>query len=122
LLLGNRLLLIFGVKYAENGTGLLYVLAGSVFPVAANAFYITIMRINKTLKATILLTLLIALATLVLSLVFVPRFGIIGAGFGWLAAQTLACVYTMPKLIQILRLRQDDLIPVSILPGTGEEK
>ncbi len=42
------------------------------------------------------------------SLIFMPRLGIIGAGIGWTTAQTVACVFTMPKLARIWFYRRNN--------------
>ncbi len=101
ILLGWHLLSLFGLEYAEAGTGLLWILAGSVLPLTVNTFYITIMRVRQKLWEIILLVSVLAGLTLTICFILLPHTGIIGAGIGWAAAHTALCFYTLPKLAGI---------------------
>jgi len=87
------LLRIFGAAYAQNSSGLLQVLALSLFPVSVNQVFFTILRVQKRLKLLTALNGLIALAALLISYLLLPAMGTLGAGVGWLAGQGLAALW-----------------------------
>lgn len=86
-LLGGWLLLVFGRGYSEEGTRLLWVLALSNLPLTLNILFFNIRRIQQRMRDVLLAMGWILGMTMVLSLVLLPRFGIIGAGFAWLISQ-----------------------------------
>jgi O-antigen/teichoic acid export membrane protein len=55
-------------------------------------------RVEMRLKGVIALTAFVAIATLVLSYVLLPRMGIVGAGIAWLASQGIAALIIAPNL------------------------
>ncbi len=87
ILLGDKIMLIFGRAYSENATTLLQILALSLLPLSLNAIYFGIKRVQMKMKGVIVLSAFIAVATLVLSWVLLPRIGILGVGWAWLASQ-----------------------------------
>jgi len=86
LLIGDKVLLIFGADYAENAARLLRILAFSLIPLSINAIYFGVRRVEMKMKGVIGLTAFIAVATLVLSWVLLPRMGIFGVGVAWLSS------------------------------------
>ncbi len=106
---GNRLLTLFGEQYVPRGIELLWVLVPAVIPVSINTGYIGTLRVMRKLKEIILLTGLIAIIVIMSSLILIPRYGICGAGFGWLIGHGMACIYTLPKMLVITgkKIRRD---------------
>ena len=87
ILIGDKLLLLFAPAYAENATSLLRVLAISAVPLSLNQIYFGVKRVEMKMKSVIVLTAFIAIATLTLSWVLLPRMGILGVGVAWLSSQ-----------------------------------
>jgi len=92
LLLGDKILLFFGRAYSENATRLLWILALSALPLSINFIYFTMKRVEMDMKSVIGLNAFIAIVTMALSYVLLPRIGIIGAGISWLVAQSITAV------------------------------
>jgi O-antigen/teichoic acid export membrane protein len=87
LVMGEKLLLLFGREYAEEGARLLTILALSALPVGVNNIYFASKRVTKEIGIIFVLSVLIAGSTLVLSYVLMPHYGIAGTGIGWLVSQ-----------------------------------
>lgn len=95
LLLGDKILLLFGRAYSENATKLLWILALSALPLSLNHIYFSIKRVEKRMKSVIGLTVFIALATLGISYLLLPHMGILGAGVAWISSQGVAALMTL---------------------------
>jgi O-antigen/teichoic acid export membrane protein len=106
-LLADKLLLLFGTAYSLEGTGLLRIMCIAALPLALNSIYMSILRIQKKSIALILLTVFIAIVTLVVSYFLVPRVGIIGTGFGWLISQGVLAIFVLSRLVKLKK--QDNL-------------
>ncbi len=92
LIIADKLLLLFGASYSEEGTMLLRILVVSAFPIAINYIYLSMKRVEKKLAVLIELSAFIAMATLALSYVLLPRMGINGVGIAWLGSQGVVAV------------------------------
>jgi O-antigen/teichoic acid export membrane protein len=99
LLLGDKLLLLFGRAYSGNTISLLRLLAISALPYAINQIYFSMKRVKMQMKVVIGLSLFIAVVTLGLSWVLLPRMGIAGAGVSFLASQGIVSVGIIISLI-----------------------
>jgi len=97
-LIGDKVLLLFGRAYSENATRLLWILAVSALPQSINYIYFGVKRVQKKMKDVIWLTALIAVCTLVLSWVLLPRMGILGAGIASLISQGIAALLIVYNL------------------------
>ena len=87
-LFGGFVLRFFGGEYV-NGLSLLKLMVlGGFFVVLVN-FSITILNIQKRVKEVVVINLLKAMLFLGLSYLLIPRFGIEGAGWGWIGAYTI---------------------------------
>ncbi len=87
---GGRLLLVFGKAYSTQATELLWLLALSAFPIAVNSLYFSVRRVQNRMGHVLICVGLILTITLGLSVVLLPRVGLIGAGVAWLVAQCAA--------------------------------
>lgn len=87
LLLGDRVLLLFGKTYSAEGTRLLQLMALATLPLAVNFLFFSVRRVQRRMGAVVASTAWILAATLGLSVVLLPRVGLVGAGVAWLAAQ-----------------------------------
>jgi len=88
----DKLLLVFGGSYSDSGTTLLRILAVSTLPVAINTVYLSIKRVEKKLIILIGITAFLAVSTLALSHVLLPRIGITGVGIAWLISQGIVAL------------------------------
>jgi O-antigen/teichoic acid export membrane protein len=92
-LLGGKVLLIFGKAYSEAGTRLLWILALSALPLAVNYLYFSVRRVQQRMAGVVASAVWVLIVTLGLSVVLLPRVGLLGAGIAWFAAQaSLAAV------------------------------
>jgi O-antigen/teichoic acid export membrane protein len=110
LLLGDKLLLLFGQAYSENAANLLRILALSTIPNAVISIYFSVQRVKLKMAMVNILSLLLAVLTLGLSWVLIPGMGIAGAGLGWLAGQTVIAVGIVISLM-IKRKPKTGLLP-----------
>jgi O-antigen/teichoic acid export membrane protein len=89
LLLGDKLLLLFGQTYSENAASLLRILTLSTIPNTVISIYFSIQRVRLKMKMVMIQSLTVAIITLGLGWVLIPRMGITGAGIGWLSGQSI---------------------------------
>ncbi len=87
-LFGGKVLLIFGRVYSDAGTRLLWMLALSALPLAVNYLFFSVRRVQQRMSGVIAGTAWVLLVTLSLSIILLPKVGLLGAGFAWFAAQT----------------------------------
>lgn len=80
LLLGEKILLIFGGAYSQSATRLLWILAVSALPHSIAHVYFGVRRAQKKMKGVIGLFILQAIMILSLSYLLLPQFGILGVG------------------------------------------
>ena len=99
-LLGDKILLLFGKAYSENATELLRILAVSSIPVGLNHIYFTMRRVQKRMKGVVGLSAFIAVITMVLSYLLLPRMGILGVGVAWLIPQIMVAVVATSTLFR----------------------
>lgn len=86
--IADKVLLLFGVSYSQNGTTLLRILVFSAFPLAINYIYLSTKRVQKKLVLLIKLSGFIGIVTLALSYWLLSQIGVIGVGIAWLGSQT----------------------------------
>ncbi len=84
--LADKVLLAFGDSYFQNAVVLLRTLAAASAFVAVNNIFLGVMRVRKRLGVIVGLTSFLAIATLVLAYVLLPRLGISGVGVAFLAS------------------------------------
>ena len=104
-LIGDRLLLVFGPSYADNATNLLRLLALSIVPGSLNQIYFGVKRVEMKMKSVICLSAFIAIITLALSWVLLPQMGIVGAGVAWLSSQGVAALVIILLSLRHIRMR-----------------
>ena len=95
--LGDKLLLLFGREYAENSFRLLQVVTIALFPLTVNQVYFSILRVQKRMKALVGAIAFTAAITIVVSLILLPYYGISSAGLGWLAGQAIIALWAMSE-------------------------
>ena len=82
------LLRIFGDAYSENGTALLRLLALSAVPHIPIALAINAARVRRRMRTVVAIQVAECTAVLGLTWVLLGRYGVEGAGWAWLVAQT----------------------------------
>lgn len=95
---GDRFLAVFGPAYVQHGAGLLLLLAVAAVPDAVTNLAVGAWRVQGRLAAAARLNLGMAALSLSLAWIWLPRFGILGAGLAWLAAQGAGCVAVLLSL------------------------
>jgi O-antigen/teichoic acid export membrane protein len=111
LVVGDKLLLIFGRDYSQETTGVLRVVATSAIPVAVNATYLGIAQVQHRLKPLVLVPAAIAVGTLVLGYALARPLGILGPAVAWLALQSAVALAVLPSILKMLRSYQDTTEP-----------
>ncbi len=92
LIIADKLLLLFGASYSEEGTMLLRILVLAAFPITINYIYLSVKRVENKLAVLIGLSAFIAIAALALSYLLLPRMGVNGVGIAWLGSQGVVAV------------------------------
>lgn len=99
---GHFIMSIFGPSYAQNGEELFRIYAVSAIPDATTSIYISVLRVQRRLRFAAVLNIGMAVITLTLAWIFLPLFGINGAGWAFLISQTAG---TLVAGLDFLRLR-----------------
>ncbi len=92
---GDKLLLLFGKTYAENGFYVLCILVLSVIPFTINKVYMTIKNIQLKVKPIIYLNALISILTIAISYLLMVEIGLIGVAIGYTLAQGIGAVVVL---------------------------
>lgn len=100
---GDKLLLLFGGQYSTEGKELLWILAVGMLPASLNFLYLSVVRVERKLKDIMLMSVSVALGTLILSYILIPHLGILGAGAGWLTTHALIALVVVPRLLRRLK-------------------
>ncbi|MGH3695532.1 MAG: lipopolysaccharide biosynthesis protein [Pseudonocardiaceae bacterium] len=94
-LFASRLLSLFGADYARYGTTLLITLVLASLPDAVTSVAVSVLRLRRRLVAAAALNLSMAAVFLLGSWFTLPYWGIAGAGWSELAAQSLGMVVVL---------------------------
>jgi O-antigen/teichoic acid export membrane protein len=105
LLIADKLLLLFGREYSQNATALVRILALGTLPMAINIIYLSIKQVEKDLKAIVGLAVFVAVMSLALAYVLLPKIGINGVGIGWLAGQSCTALIIIVNWLRGWRKR-----------------
>jgi len=89
LLLGDKLLLLFGASYSANASTALQIFAISSIPLAVNGVFVAIKNAKKEVRYVILVNAAIALGTLILSYLVMKNFGLLGIAMSWIVSQSV---------------------------------
>ncbi len=100
LVIADKLLLMFGSAYSESGSLLLRIMAVSTLPLTINLIYLGIKRVQKRLSLIIGIPVFVAAASVGLSYLLLPRWGIAAAGSGWLISQTAVALAVSAKWLK----------------------
>ncbi len=91
-IIADKLLLLFGEAYAENAALLLRVVTLAVIPWGVNYLYVSVERIRKNTRGIVTLTAAATCLSLGLSYILMLKMGLVGAGIGYAAGQSIVAV------------------------------
>jgi O-antigen/teichoic acid export membrane protein len=94
----DKVLLLFGESYSMQAVTLLRILIFASIPLNYNWVYFSKKKLENKLKPVIALSGLIAVITLGMSVFLMPRIGIEGAGYAWLASHLLVAIIVWLRL------------------------
>jgi O-antigen/teichoic acid export membrane protein len=107
LLLGDKILLLFGSQYSQKALQTLWILSISAIPFSINEIYVAMRRVQLDIKPTIY----VYGATTALSIGFcyflLQEIGLLGASIGWLLSQTIVAMFTGSAIMKTVGLRLD---------------
>lgn len=98
MILGKWLLLAFGQAYSANALILLWVLALSSLFHGISSAYFTVLRAQGKARELVGIFAFMSIAALVGSCFILPRTGIVGVGYVWIATQALISLYVLLAL------------------------
>jgi O-antigen/teichoic acid export membrane protein/CelD/BcsL family acetyltransferase involved in cellulose biosynthesis len=99
---GGKLILgIFGPAYPATGYALLIVLAVSTLPDSVSNIAVTVCRSTDRLGYSVAINIGILITTVTAAWLLMPRFGLIGVGVGWLGAQVLGAIASIPAFLNL---------------------
>jgi O-antigen/teichoic acid export membrane protein len=99
-LLGDKLLLVFGSDYAAQGATLLRIVALAALPAAVVNVYLGALRVTKQIGALVVIAGTVAVTTVVLSVALLPVMGLAGAGVGHGFGQGLGLAMVATRLLR----------------------
>jgi O-antigen/teichoic acid export membrane protein len=99
----NLILRVFGADYAQQGAGVLRYFAVGLIPFTVVTLALALDRVRQRFADALVITAVGTVATLGLDLVLIPRYGLSGAGAGWLCGQSLAALVALRTLHHGLR-------------------
>lgn len=115
LALADKLLLVFGADYSENGATLLRLLAVSALPQTVAHIFLSIKRVENKLGTILGVSCFMAVSMLVVSALLVPYLGIDAVGVGTLSTHGAVALVVI-GLWSRTRLFEAPLVPT---PSSG---
>jgi O-antigen/teichoic acid export membrane protein len=116
-LAGKSILGILGDEYARHGYSLLLIMVIAAIPDAVTNVYVAVLRVEHRLRFAAVLTTGMAVASVVFAVLLMGRFGIAGAGAGWLIAQGLGAAAVGADVLW-RRLRSPARTPIAAAHGS----
>lgn len=104
ILFGNFLLSIFGAEYANNAYNVLVIFSISSIPFSITQIYTSIKRVEGKIYSLIVVFLILSVITMVGSYLIIDGYGLIGIGYIWFLANSIAA------MISICDLKRGDSI------------
>ncbi len=83
---------VFGADYAREASATLRLLALSAIPNVIVSTYVSIARVERRMRALMVLHGLLGALVIGLTAALLPRWGVVGVGWAWLIAETLLAV------------------------------
>ena len=92
---GRLILSIYGTRYAEQGMGLLYFVAATAVPTVLLSIFVNTLRVRDRLRAVFVIMAASIGIGMAASTVGMQLWELIGAGIGWLVAQTAVLLISL---------------------------
>lgn len=92
LIIADKLLLLFGQAYSQNGALLLRIMAFSIIFWSINYFYISLKRVRKETGNILKVSIAMTSLSLGLSYFLMLKMGLVGVGIGYLMGQGIVAV------------------------------
>lgn len=102
-LAGDKLLLLYGERYAAEGRLLLAIATLAVLPGTLPHLYLANVHIEQRLFQIILISGVTNCGTLFLSILLLPWLGILAPGVGLLAGHTLMALAVLPPMVRLVK-------------------
>jgi O-antigen/teichoic acid export membrane protein/aminoglycoside phosphotransferase (APT) family kinase protein len=112
-LLSPLILRLFGPEYVKSASVLLPLLVLSAIPNVVIATFLSAARVQRRMRAVVVVTAAMAISVMGLSVVLLDRYGLTGVGVAWLAAQS---VIALGLLLTELRAVWLPRVPLHRLP------
>ena len=90
---GEQSVSIFGSAYAAHGTHLLWILAVAAIPDAITNIYAPVLRVRHRLRAAAVMTMAMAVGTIIGAWILAPTLKLTGVGAVWLTGQALGSLW-----------------------------
>ena len=103
MLIGDKLLLLYGEGYAASGKTLLSITALAVLPGTVVILYVTLARVQKWLLQIIFLSAAEAIGIISLTLLLVGELGVLAPGVAILTVNCLFAVVLLPRLFRVIQ-------------------
>jgi O-antigen/teichoic acid export membrane protein len=103
---GQPLLGLFGEQYALHSYAPMLLFLLVVVPDAVTNIYITVLRVRGEYRIAALVNIVMAVVTLALAWILLPRLGIGGAGVSWAAGQFVGVLLLVAWLVSMRRHRR----------------
>jgi O-antigen/teichoic acid export membrane protein len=105
---------LFGPSYAQAASGLLRWLAAAAPLAVLSGLVFTHLRVRKQIGRLIVLSILVAAATLGAAAALMPRFGIAASGVGWLGGNGLVAVIGVVSVWKDRSMRRREMKPMPL--------
>jgi O-antigen/teichoic acid export membrane protein len=89
---GDKLLLLFGDEYSEQGVNILRILALATIPISINQVYIGVMRVRKTMVGPIIFVGVGTISILSATYILMPRLEILAPAIAILMGHTIVAI------------------------------
>jgi O-antigen/teichoic acid export membrane protein len=95
---------VFGEDYVANGTNVLRLLSLAAIPGLLNTLCVYAAFVRQDMHKRVVISIVDCALTLTLSMLFLPRFGIVGVGLACLLSQIVnALVFSIPYLYRTIK-------------------
>lgn len=112
-LLSPLILRLFGPEYVDSASLLLPLLVLSAIPNVVIATFLSAARVQRRMRAVVLVTGAMSISVMGLSVVLLDRYGLTGVGVAWLLAQSLIAIALLLTELRALWLPR---VPLHRLP------
>jgi len=94
---GDKLLLLFGRGYSAAGTQTLWLLVAAAVPVTVNVLFFAVCKVQKRMRAVVAGMAWTLAVTLGVSVLLLPRAGLVGVGAAYFVAQGSLAVAVLAR-------------------------